>query len=132
MVDRARRYLERLERRWKDGLLPYAILTALEEGPTYGYALLERLKAWGAVDSALGPSLVYPALARLRTAGLIVSFHGTESRGPVRKYYQLTPVGLELLPEIRAMAVLLSRGALPARAPKEPPAGRPWRSPSAG
>jgi PadR family transcriptional regulator, regulatory protein PadR len=98
------RFLYRLRRELRHGLLPVWILEALSEGPTYGYALLGRLRGRAGSERALGPSAIYPALARLKSFGLVTSYHGTESRGPVRKYYALTPQGRATLPEVQVLA----------------------------
>ncbi|HEV8050149.1 MAG TPA: PadR family transcriptional regulator [Thermoplasmata archaeon] len=100
-------FLDGLRRELRHGILPVWVLEALEDGPSYGYALLERLRARHGPELAATPSRLYPALARLRAHGLVRVYHGTESRGPVRKYYELTPRGREMLPEIRALAVTL-------------------------
>src|SRR5579871_832768 len=107
------RFLARLERRLEEGVLPVRILSLLESGPTYGYALMERLRAEAPSGPTIGPSSLYPALARLRQAGLVVTYHGTESLGPVRKYYELTPAGLAVLPEARAMAARIAAPTRP-------------------
>jgi PadR family transcriptional regulator PadR len=107
VAGRSTLFLFRLRRELRRGVLPVWILEALSDGPTYGYALLGRLKARAGSDRPLGPSAIYPALARLKAFGLVTSFHGTESRGPVRKYYALTDQGRALLPEVLELAAAL-------------------------
>ena len=113
-------HLRRLERRLADGALPFQILLALGDGPSYGYALLERLRTQGDLTPSVGPSVIYPALARLRGAGLVTGFHGVESLGPVRKYYALTPEGRRLLPEARAAVARAGRPLAPPAPPPQP------------
>ncbi|HZY70047.1 MAG TPA: PadR family transcriptional regulator [Thermoplasmata archaeon] len=105
----SRSFLEQLRRDLRHGVLPVWILEALAEGPTYGYELLERLRKLHGTGFRVNPSVLYPALARLRTRGLVRSFHGTQSRGPVRKYYELTPAGRAMAPEAREMAMWARR-----------------------
>jgi PadR family transcriptional regulator PadR len=120
MVARSQAFVRRLRRAVIRGSLPVWILEELETGPTYGYQLLQRLGERHGGSDALGPSTVYPALARLRFAGLVHVFHGKESQGPLRKYYELTPEGQAVLPGIRhlglSMAATLARPATPDRA----------------
>ncbi|MCI4369779.1 MAG: PadR family transcriptional regulator [Thermoplasmata archaeon] len=113
-------FLIGLRRELRHGVLPVWVLESLADGPSYGYALLERLRARHGVEVAATPSRLYPALARLRAHGLVRVYHGTESRGPIRKYYELTPRGREILPEVRALAETLR--ALSVVAPSAPPA----------
>ncbi|HXQ94920.1 MAG TPA: PadR family transcriptional regulator [Thermoplasmata archaeon] len=100
-------FLTGLRRELRHGILPVWVLESLEDGPSYGYALLERLRARHGEEFAATPSRLYPVLARLRAHGLVRTYHGTESRGPVRKYYELTPRGRAMLPEVRALALTL-------------------------
>jgi PadR family transcriptional regulator PadR len=106
-------FLRHLRRELRHGVLPVWILEELAAGPTYGYALLERLRARHGADLPVGPSALYPALARLRTARLVRSFHGTDSRGPVRKYYELTPQGWAMLPAALEMTSRFRPSAAP-------------------
>jgi PadR family transcriptional regulator, regulatory protein PadR len=110
-------FLTGLRRELRHGILPVWVLESLEDGPSYGYALLERLRARHGAEVAATPSRLYPALARLRAHGLVRVYRGTESRGPVRKYYELTPRGRELLPEVRALATTLRAISGPADPP---------------
>ena len=96
-------FLARLTREIRRGILPVWILEELGGGPAYGYALLERLKVQHGGEVSVTPSTLYPTLARLRTAGLVRSFHGRTSLGPLRKYYELTDAGRDLLPSLRAL-----------------------------
>ncbi|MCI4340391.1 MAG: PadR family transcriptional regulator [Thermoplasmata archaeon] len=104
-------FLHRIRRALRHEALPIWILEELLAGPSYGYELLVRLRTRHGTDLSVGPSILYPALARLRSAGLVRSFHGTTSRGPLRKYYDLTEEGRRLLPSLQALGP-----AVPARA----------------
>jgi DNA-binding PadR family transcriptional regulator len=64
-----------------------------------------RLRARLGPGVAVGPSVVYPTLARLRSSGIVRIFHGTVSHGPLRKYYELTPRGWAVLPQLRSMTL---------------------------
>jgi len=105
----ARLFLYRIQRELRRGVLPIWILEELASGPSYGYELLVRLRARHGADLPVGPSSLYPALARLRAAGLVRSFHGTTSRGPLRKYYELSERGRAMLPSLQDLS-LVGRG----------------------
>jgi DNA-binding PadR family transcriptional regulator len=72
--------------------LPAFLLLALADGPVHGHAiraaLNERMPDFN-VDSAA----VYRTLNALEGAGEVTFQWDTESRGPARKVYQLTPTG---------------------------------------
>lgn len=97
------RFLKQLRREIRRGILPLWVIEQLASGPEYGYSLLEKLKVHHGADISVGPSTLYPTLARLRSAGLVRIFHGTTSLGPLRKYYELTDQGHELLPLLREL-----------------------------
>lgn len=106
------------------GFLPLRVLEELASGPEYGYALMERLRRQSGSALAVSPSTLYPTLARLRAAGFVRVFHGSTSRGPMRKYYELTPEGRAALPEIRELWGEVTRAPeLPAA--RRAPAARP-------
>ncbi|HEV2316185.1 MAG TPA: PadR family transcriptional regulator [Thermoplasmata archaeon] len=105
------RFLGRLARELRRGVYPIWVLEELSvSGPTYGYQLLERLNARLGPGSRVGPSTLYPTLARLRRADCVEAFHGRESLGPVRKYYRITAEGRATL----AAALELARQLRPA------------------
>ena len=118
------RFLSALRRELRHGVLPVWVLESLEEGPSYGYELLERLRSRHGDDAAASPSRLYPALARLRSHGLVRAYHGKESLGPVRKYYELTASGRAILPEIRALALTLRTLSGPSYGPSPSAARR--------
>jgi PadR family transcriptional regulator PadR len=114
-------FLKRLGRELKHGLLPLWTLEELgAHGETYGYAVMERLRERGGPDFRVAPSNLYSTLGRLRRLGLVESFHGKESRGPIRKYYRLTEDGratlgraVELATRLRAPDTGRSSSATP-------------------
>ena len=71
------------------------MLSALTRGESYGYELSQSLDAAG-----LGPiqgGTLYPVLLRLQNTGLVIAHWREGASGPARKYYQITPTGVELL-----------------------------------
>ncbi len=86
-----RRGYRRGMRRLGRGLLKLAVLKLLAEMPRHGYDLIRavRERGWGG-----GPGSVYPLLAALEKAGLVVGRDEGE-----RRIYELTEQGRKLLGE---------------------------------
>lgn len=82
---------------WLRAVLSQAVLRVLADGPTYGYAISERLEAAG-FGKVKGGTL-YPLLGRLEAAGLVLIEWRAGEAGPGRKYYELTPSGKASLAE---------------------------------
>lgn len=64
----------------------------------YGWQLSETLTSHGMIASI---GTLYPVLGRLREKGFVTSFGEESDAGPVRKYYRLTPAGIEQLEAFR-------------------------------
>lgn len=79
------------------GALDLCLLAVISSEPTYGYALTKRLSADG-LDVAAGS--IYPALGRLRRAGLVSVEKRRGDSGPVRAYYSLTTEGTDRLAQL--------------------------------
>lgn len=67
------------------------ILVLLQEQPSYGYELVERLRSLGL--SGLATGAVYPVLSRFERDDWISSYLQKSDAGPTRKYYALTSTG---------------------------------------
>jgi DNA-binding PadR family transcriptional regulator len=78
-------------RRLRRGILKFALLKLLAEMPRHGYELIRafREKGWGA-----GAGSVYPVLAALEAAGLIVGRDEGE-----RRTYEISEKGRKILDE---------------------------------
>ncbi|WP_022924363.1 PadR family transcriptional regulator [Serinicoccus marinus] len=82
---------------WLRGVLGVCVLRILLDGPSYGYAITQRLAEAG-LGTVKGGTL-YPLLARLEDAGhLAVEWRPGEG-GPGRKFYALTEQGRVLAGE---------------------------------
>ncbi len=82
----------------RKGVLEFCILSVISEEEVYPSDIIGKMK-----DSKLivVEGTLYPLLTRLKNAGLL-SYNWVESQsGPPRKYYKLTPLGLEFLKELR-------------------------------
>jgi len=79
------------------GVLSLLLLRLVAERESYGYELVQRLRAAGLADIADGT--VYPALARLEREGRVRARLVASRSGPARKYYRPTDEGYRALAE---------------------------------
>src|SRR5258708_2190955 len=103
-------------REFKKGSLAMLILHLLYERPSYGYELCERLRARSTGTLSFEDGAVYPLLHALEHDGLAQGYwesgesaaegtvegaSGVDSdggrKGPRRRYYRLTPNGVQAL-----------------------------------
>jgi DNA-binding PadR family transcriptional regulator len=78
------------------------LLSLLEEGESYGYALIQRVRelSGGAIEWTDG--MLYPVLHRLEAQGYIESRWRTAETGRQRKYYALKGHGQAALEDQKA------------------------------
>ncbi|SCS82268.1 PadR family transcriptional regulator [Staphylococcus caeli] len=83
------------------GLLDGAILGLIAQGETYGYEILDKLKAQQFPEISDGS--IYPVLLRLNKKGYIISYTKKSSTGgPKRKYYTITADGKSELAQFKS------------------------------
>lgn len=78
---------------WLRGVLGVCVLRILLDGPSYGYAITQRLAEAG-LGTVKGGTL-YPLLGRLEEAGHVEVDWRPGDGGPGRKYFELTASGHE-------------------------------------
>jgi PadR family transcriptional regulator len=90
------------------GTLPTLILEAVEQEPSHGYRIAQRIKerSKGVLDFKEGT--LYPALHKLENEGLVASSEEIE-KGRPRRYYRITRAGRTVLAKDRAEWRKLSR-----------------------
>ena len=71
------------------------MLAVIARGETYGYEILSTLEQAG--FDGVGDASVYGTLRRLEHAGHLSSRLAASDSGPARKYYAVTPSGVEQL-----------------------------------
>lgn len=82
--------------RHPSALIGPCILLLLAETPSHGYALVDRLRQLGFAEGSTGS--LYRELRRLEEAGLAHSYwEASQTRGPARRVYELTPAGRRAL-----------------------------------
>ncbi|ALO05114.1 PadR family transcriptional regulator [Lactiplantibacillus paraplantarum] len=77
------------------GVLEGCVLAIIADHEIYGYELIQALRAAG-FDSIVGGTL-YPLLVKLEKHGALTSQFKASPAGPQRKYYAITPQGLQTL-----------------------------------
>jgi len=82
------------------GTLPTLILEALEQEPSHGYRIAQRIKerSHGVLDFKEGT--LYPALHKLENEGHVGSYEAVE-KGRPRRYYRITESGHQVLSKDR-------------------------------
>ena len=81
----------------KRGLLDVCVLAAIKDGESYGYQIIKDIKPYLEISE----STLYPILRRLEAAQLL-TVRTAEHNGRLRKYYQITPSGLERIEDFKA------------------------------
>lgn len=91
------------------GHLDLLLLTSIEAGAAHGYAIADKLRRASDGTFDLPDGTIYPALHRLRDAGLVTSEWSDDERRR-RRVYALTPKGRKALTEQRASWARFERG----------------------
>jgi PadR family transcriptional regulator PadR len=78
------------------------VLAILAEGDSYGYAILERVRALSAGRIAWTDGMLYPVLHRLERLGHVEARWEVADSGRRRKYYRITPQGQAQLADDRS------------------------------
>ena len=92
--------IERWVPQFRKGLLEFIILLKLQQGDIYGYELAVEIKKLTSIEVAEGT--LYPLLNRLKRDDLVTSEWKTAEVGSPRKYYEITPLGIEALTKMKA------------------------------
>jgi len=70
------------------------ILAILKRGESYGYEIIQQVKDMTSGELDWSEPMLYPFLKRLERDGLVKSRWRLSDKGPLRKYYRLTKLGL--------------------------------------
>ena len=82
----------------RKGVLEMCVMSAIDGQEAYASDILERLKQ---AHLIVVEGTLYPILTRLKNEGFL-SYRWEESNsGPPRKYFNLTPIGLDFLRELK-------------------------------
>ncbi|MDB6079715.1 MAG: hypothetical protein JWO82_3462 [Akkermansiaceae bacterium] len=75
------------------------VLAILAEGESYGYAIIQRVRALSAEQIEWTDGMLYPVLHRMEKRGLIQARWGESETGRKRKYYALQNDGQKAIAE---------------------------------
>jgi DNA-binding PadR family transcriptional regulator len=78
------------------GSMDLMVLSALAEGPQYGYLIQKRIREASGNLVRIQAGTLYPLLHRLESSGAIKS-RWDDTSGRDRKWYELTPAGQRML-----------------------------------
>jgi DNA-binding PadR family transcriptional regulator len=87
------------------------VLAILNEGESYGYAILKRIDELSGGDLEWTDGMLYPLLHRLDRLGYVEARWDSPEGGRRRRYYRSTPGGRQALSEQRRQWEVVS-GAL--------------------
>ena len=73
------------------------ILSILNQGDSYGYAIIQRVRELSDGKLQWADGMLYPILHRLEKKNFIDSFTGVAENGRKRKYYKISEAGVEEL-----------------------------------
>ncbi len=80
----------------KRGLLEVCVLAAIKSEPSYGYRIIKDIQPYVEISE----STLYPILRRLEASGML-TVRTAEHQGRLRKYYQITSLGLSRIAAFR-------------------------------
>ena len=80
----------------KRGLLDVCVLAAIKDEDSDGYRIVKDMAPYVEISE----STLYPILRRLEAAELL-SVRTAEHNGRLRKYYHITPAGLERIEQFK-------------------------------
>lgn len=75
------------------------VLAILQEGESYGYAIIQRVREMSDGEMEWTDGMLYPLLHWLEEHGYLKSKWGESEAGRKRKYYSITPAGTRFLAE---------------------------------
>jgi DNA-binding PadR family transcriptional regulator len=93
---------------------------SLGDGPAAGSEIAERARTLTGNPRVLGAGTIYPALRRLRSAGLVRSWleDARPRVGRPRRFNELTAAGVEVLARQRCLLQTLASTVTPAKLPR--------------
>jgi DNA-binding PadR family transcriptional regulator len=77
------------------------VLSVLDEGESYGYAILKRIDELSGGELEWTDGMLYPLLHRLERLGYVAARWDAANGGRRRRYYSITPAGRDALSEQR-------------------------------
>lgn len=88
----------------KKGMLDVCVLKCLRQEDSYGYRIIQQVSEYITISE----STLYPILKRLEKANCLTTY-SKEYQGRLRKYYSITPLGIEKIESFKAEYYQLKR-----------------------
>jgi len=86
--------VENTQTQMRKGILEYCILSIISRGEIYASDIIRELTK---ARMLVVEGTLYPLLTRLKNNGLLIYNWQESTSGPPRKYYILSPAGIEVL-----------------------------------
>ncbi len=83
------------------GFTEYVILSILSKFDSYGYEMTKIIESVSESNFSLTEAALYSALKRIQEDGKITSYSEKNKKGMTRKFYQITPKGIDDLQAFR-------------------------------
>jgi len=86
--------IDKTRKQMRRGILELCVLSIISEEPIYPSDIIDKLKGSQLI---VVEGTLYPLLTRLKNAELLTYSWQESSKGPPRKYYEITEAGSEFL-----------------------------------
>ena len=83
---------------FRKGVLEICVLTLIYKKDMYGYEIVQNISKVIEVNEGT----IYPILRRLTKEGYFETYILESNEGPARKYYKITPEGIENLNRLKS------------------------------
>lgn len=90
--------IDNLKSQMRKGMLEFCVLLLLRHGDAYASEIISKMKD---AHLIVMEGTLYPLLTRLKNDGLLVYRWEESPSGPPRKYYSISPVGLQFLEQLQ-------------------------------
>jgi PadR family transcriptional regulator PadR len=91
--------IENTQSQMRKGILEFCILSVIRRGEAYPSDIVEEMRA---SNLRILEGTLYPLLTRLKNAEMLTYRWVESNSGPPRKYFSLTPKGLQFYQELEA------------------------------
>ena len=91
--------IDNLKSQMRKGMLEFCVLLLLRNGDAYASEIIAKMKE---AHLIVMEGTLYPLLTRLKNDGLLAYRWEESPSGPPRKYYSITPIGIESLLQLQA------------------------------
>ena len=90
--------IDNLKSQMRKGMLEFCVLLLLRQADAYASEIIAKMKE---AHLIVMEGTLYPLLTRLKNDGLLAYRWEESPSGPPRKYYGITPLGLQFLEQLK-------------------------------